>query len=353
MKRFLSILLALSMVLALCACGTQAPAEPSEPPEPEKPEEVKNVERLIAAIGEVSLEREKYITDAEGAYADLLEADKDLVENAGELFAARERYNALLQREADEVIRAIEAIGKVSISEPREAEILAADAAYEALPEAARELVTNYEDLLKAKTVLNVLARVKEAEARGETLVEVDGMKISYLVDEGHWAVVENAISEEYNTGDLAFNKKSITWTGYYRMITDLPAGWDLKWYDANNRSGGLCTNPDKTTGLYFSCSRWADKHLAITDIGERLRACADEALEGSEHGEYHMSIYAQRRALWCRATVNGQEQLMVMLSTDKALFILQVWNVDAPLTERSIGIFVHCLNSMIISNAE
>ena len=163
MKRFLSILLALSMVLALCACGTQAPAEPSEPPEPEKPEEVKNVERLIAAIGEVSLEREKYITDAEGAYADLLEADKDLVENAGELFAARERYNALLQREADEVIRAIEAIGKVSISEPREAEILAADAAYEALPEAARELVTNYEDLLKAKTVLNVLARVKEA----------------------------------------------------------------------------------------------------------------------------------------------------------------------------------------------
>ena len=351
MKRLLAILLALSMVLALCACGSQAPAEP---PEPEKPEDVKNVERLIAAIGEVSLEREKYITDAEGAYAELLEADKELVENAGELFAARERYNALLQQEADGVIRAIEAIGKVTFSEPRETEILAAEAAYEALPEGARELVTNYEDLLSARKSLDVLTQLKDAEARGESSAMIDGVKVSYLRDENIWAVVENELTEEYEPADLAYDSQSLRWTDVKRKVQlEVPAGWDREQHTQSYMVGFLFTNKDATMAMYLWCARLTEKQLQYEDPYKILDATAQEAVGSREHGEFHHSIYGQHRALWCRVDMGGTDTLFCFMLAGDVIVVLQGWRPDGALNNNMLGIYVHTLNSMIITNVE
>lgn len=89
MKKVISFVLALSIVFALCGCGGQK--------QPEKPDTVKNVERLIDAIGDVSLDKEKYITDAESAYESLYEADKDLVDNYNTLIKARAEYDSLIE----------------------------------------------------------------------------------------------------------------------------------------------------------------------------------------------------------------------------------------------------------------
>lgn len=62
----------------------------------EKSEEVKKVERLIDGIGEVTLEKEQFIIDAENAYAQLYEIDKRLVDNYNLLISAREKYNELI-----------------------------------------------------------------------------------------------------------------------------------------------------------------------------------------------------------------------------------------------------------------
>lgn len=68
----------------------------------EKNEDVKNVERLIAGIGEVTLDKLKFIEDAEIAYSKLYEIDKLLVGNRETLFAARQKYAELLHNKYKE-----------------------------------------------------------------------------------------------------------------------------------------------------------------------------------------------------------------------------------------------------------
>lgn len=95
MKKTVALILALSMVFALCACGGQT--------QEEKPDAVKNVERLIDGIGEVSLDKIRFIEDAEGAYEQLYEVDKSLVTNYDTLLSARETYNTLLNEVNEEI----------------------------------------------------------------------------------------------------------------------------------------------------------------------------------------------------------------------------------------------------------
>ena len=343
MRKLVVLMLALIVMLVPCA----AYGEQEEP----KPDDVKRVERLICAIGEVSFEREKYITDAEQAYAALLEADKDLVENAADLRAAREAFDGLLQREADRVMEAIAAIGQVDIEKADQ--IAAADAAYDALPEAAKALVTNHKELLDARFSLSVKEYVSTAQKHGETVVEINGVKVSYLVDEDRWAVVENEITEEYEPGDLAYMSFPITWNGYYRMITELPTGWSGKWYTAGLNNGALCTNKEQSMAIYY----WArllegrEDLLALGDPYQILEAVAKEAFNNQERGEFHRSIYAQRRALWVRANMDGTDSLYIfMLVDNKAIFCVQVWRPNASLSKLLIGIAVHSLNHMTIT---
>lgn len=100
MKRVCVLLLAFSLVFALCGCGETNPQNKEEAFN-EKTDAVKNVERLIDGIGEVSIEKEKYIIDAEKAYEELYEIDKNAVDNYDILLSAREEYDKLVDEKIE------------------------------------------------------------------------------------------------------------------------------------------------------------------------------------------------------------------------------------------------------------
>ena len=102
-KRTLSLTaLILALCLALTGCGQS--------------EEAKAADELIAAIGEVTLESEAQIIEAEEAVAALSEEDRNSLKNDQTLTDARAAYEALVvDQAASEVEEAISAIGTVTL----------------------------------------------------------------------------------------------------------------------------------------------------------------------------------------------------------------------------------------------
>lgn len=156
MKRT-AIFLSLLLTLNLCACGG-------------KSKEAKNADDLISAIGTVTLESESKIEAAETAVSALSAEDKEHLDGAETLAAARETYDTLVQeaataQEAVDVEAAINAIGEVTLE--REAAIDAARTAYDAASEDAKALVTNATALDEAGETLLALkaAPIEEAIA--------------------------------------------------------------------------------------------------------------------------------------------------------------------------------------------
>ena len=111
------------------------------------------VEAKIDAIGTVTLESESAIKEARRAYDALDRKQKVLVLNYAELEAAEAELEKLKasadQNAANEVIAKIDAIGDVTIDSGDA--IQAAREAYEALTEAQKKLVTNYQALVEAE----------------------------------------------------------------------------------------------------------------------------------------------------------------------------------------------------------
>lgn len=347
MKKTVALLFALSMVFVLCACGGQSTSTELED---NRSDEVKNVERLIAAIGEVSLEREKYITDAEQAYAALLEADKELVENAAELKAARDTFTELLRLEADQVSQAISAIGHVNVD--KEDQIAEAEASYAALPEGAKAMVENYKELTDARYSLDILKQLFAAQERGETTIIIDGVKVSYVVDEDRWAVVENELTEEYEPADLAYQKSTLRWTSQNLLVTaDVPTGWHI---EKTTEQGFALANKDVTMVLYIWSAVLTEQQKQHADAYSTIDAVATEAIGSSrQHGEFHHTIYAQRRASWCRVDMDGYDTVFVFILDGNNLVVLQAYSPDKILTKDLLGIAVHCINSMTIGKIE
>lgn len=81
MKKKIILLLYTVLMLFLVACG--------------KSEEVKQVESKILQIGEVNLENESIIVEAEESYNNLSDKDKKKVDNYEQLVTAREQYDTL------------------------------------------------------------------------------------------------------------------------------------------------------------------------------------------------------------------------------------------------------------------
>ena len=126
-----------------------------------EPAPVKDVENLIADIGEVTLESKAKIDAARAAYDALDDAQKALVSNYETLTEAEAAYAALVaaaeQAEIDAaaakgVEDLINAIGEVTLQS--ESAVNAARAAYDALTDTQKALVTNYETLTAAETRL-------------------------------------------------------------------------------------------------------------------------------------------------------------------------------------------------------
>ncbi|MBQ9348631.1 MAG: hypothetical protein IJT94_15060 [Oscillibacter sp.] len=135
------------LCVLLSACGKSAPAAEAD--------------RLIGAVGEVTLESGPSIEAAEAALAALEEKDAQQVEGGETLAAARAAYDALvIQAEAEPAENAIDAIGTVT-AESADA-IQAARTLYDSLSPEAREAVKNADALEAAEVEYR---RIKDAEA--------------------------------------------------------------------------------------------------------------------------------------------------------------------------------------------
>ena len=108
------------------------------------------VEKLIDAIGTVTLDSEEAIKAARGAYDALTEEQKAQVGNYQTLLDAEAKLADL--QAADGVEKLIDAIGTVTLDS--EEAIKAARGAYDALTDAQKELVGNYQTLLDAEAKL-------------------------------------------------------------------------------------------------------------------------------------------------------------------------------------------------------
>ena len=142
MKRLLSLTLALVMILSLSACGQSAAAQ--------------SVDEQIDAIGEVTLDSESKIAEAESALAGLAEEDRKQVKGAEDLAKARTAYEALVVEEA------ITAIGTVTLDSGDA--ITAACAAYDGASAEVQAAVRNAAQLSAAEASISDLRVQKVTE---------------------------------------------------------------------------------------------------------------------------------------------------------------------------------------------
>ena len=130
---------------------------------------VNDVIEKIDAIGEVTLASEEAIAAARAAYEALTEAQKAEVTNYDKLTAAEARLADL--KAAKPVDDMIDAIGEVTLES--EDAIAAARAAYEALTEAQQAEVKSYDKLTAAEARLAVLKPAKPVEKLIDAIGEV------------------------------------------------------------------------------------------------------------------------------------------------------------------------------------
>ena len=122
------------------------------------------VEKLIDAIGTVTLDSEEAIKAARGAYDALTEEQKELVGNYQTLLDAEAKLADL--KAADAVEKLIDAIGTVTLDS--EEAIKAARGAYDALTDAQKEQVGNYQTLLDAEAKLAQMKKDAEKPSQPE-----------------------------------------------------------------------------------------------------------------------------------------------------------------------------------------
>jgi len=110
---------------------------------------------IIAALGEITLEKEQHVRDARASFMDLNIYEKRLVKNIDVLNTAEEVLTGLLldKSKLSDVMQRIEEIGFVFFGPLK---VLDARAAYDNLDDASKERVENYNTLVTAEITLIV-----------------------------------------------------------------------------------------------------------------------------------------------------------------------------------------------------
>lgn len=149
---------------------------------------------LIGSLGEISLESGDAILAARDAYDALDENAKALVTNLSTLEAAERAYAQLIAAEGasvQQVEELIAAIGEVTLD--REDAILRARKGYDALDETAQKKVSNYDLLLKAEETL--LQLKKQLTELADITAQLDALmaQIQSIAAESTQVSAENA----------------------------------------------------------------------------------------------------------------------------------------------------------------
>ena len=135
----------------------------------------------IAAIGTVTLDSKDAIDAAQAAYDALTDAQKALVSNAKALMVAQAAYKKLLEDHAaaDAVIKKIEAIG--TVTKDSKNAIDAAQAAYDALTDDQKALVSNYQTLVDAALAYDKLVAEPDRDLSLESLRQLALQRLETL----------------------------------------------------------------------------------------------------------------------------------------------------------------------------
>ena len=166
---------------------------------------IKNVYDKIEAVGEVTYEKAAAIYEADEAYNALTDEQKAKIINADVLESAKASLEAITA-EINKVITQIDALGTVTMS--KEADVAAARAAYEALPETSKAGVTNLDKLMAAEAVIAGLkgdiAKIEElinaiGEVTYEKKADVEAARAGYdaLAEDSKAAVSNYAVLTE------------------------------------------------------------------------------------------------------------------------------------------------------------
>ncbi len=123
--------------------------------------ETVNVEKIINDIGTVTTKSKGVISAARGAYEALSDADKQTVKN----------YNTLVKAEITYVEKLIEAIGKVTSKSQTPVENARAE--YELLTTEQQEQVSNYTELVNAEKALKEIAKAELVDKKIQNIGEV------------------------------------------------------------------------------------------------------------------------------------------------------------------------------------
>ncbi len=179
MRKALSLILVFAICLSLVACG--------------KSKEVIAVEKLIAAIGEVTDQSGEAIQKAEDAVAVLSAEEQESIELLSELTEARKKYDEISAIRSVEIL--IERIGDVGFDS--EGSITVARTTYDALDSALKDQASNYNDLHAAEQKFSDI-RVKEVVEQINA-IDPDSIVLSDTVRETIDGIYTkyNALSEE------------------------------------------------------------------------------------------------------------------------------------------------------------
>ena len=294
MKRVWILTLALVMAWSLSACG--------------KSEAAQGVDDQIAAIGEVTLDSESKIAEAEEALAGLAEEDQEQVEGAEDLAKARTAYDALVVEEM------INAIGEVTL-EDGEAIQTAQDMLGKLSDEDAAK-VTNAGDLKTAAQTLETLKKEQAESLLGKMRKEEDkvrGISFYYpsawkFYSNGSWVADQRCFLLPYIGRDsnqvwmrMVFNYTGDDWVffdrvtvaadeerfnksfNYFDMVRDKGGGdvWeyiDLDVYDSDIKMLQAIANSKETIIRFEGDDYWYDLTVKDSD-----KAAIREALTAYE----------------------------------------------------------------------
>lgn len=142
-------------------------------------DEIETVVSRIETIGEITISRQDFIQKTEEAYNQLSDIQKEAVVNAPILFDAISVLDELIYAfEIEDVISQIDAIGSISLLSL--SSIVQAETAYDNLSETQKEEISNISILHEARASIDALIDIDAAEKVSQLISDVDMFTVGY-----------------------------------------------------------------------------------------------------------------------------------------------------------------------------
>lgn len=203
MRRFSKLISFVAIALLMLACIAGCSAQNDE--------DVQSTISAIDAIGEVSLDSDSSIYNAEAKYEALTDRQKKAVSNYDTLVAARNSYNNLIEAEIAKVEKAISGIGEVTLE--KASIIDDANSLYQSLPNDAKEQVSNYDVLQSALDTIADLKKKHDEEVKAlekRKAEEAKALSVGDTVSTNQWNIT---LADAYTSATLESSQSRTSWT--------------------------------------------------------------------------------------------------------------------------------------------